>query len=396
MFIILPVEVQHYIVQMLQQPDCLAKIATISRHFYNLSVYGETWQKLVQYKYNIAEFFNVPRDVNWKLYYREKEAVCKPLTWNSLSQQSLVHPSPRHCHGAVAVGNKMLIFGGHQIEGTTFNRQDDMWYFDPVTKEFQEIHPQGIRIPPISRHRLVVIENRVYSFGGILHNLQKLNSIFMFDPVTLTWEELAVTNTPPSPRCDPVVVAYKHLIVVFGGSIKDLAFPSDIHIFDTHSRSWYQPEIKGQIPSPRIGCNGTVVRDTLYLYGGGDYNREERKYNKLFNEIWELNLKSWTWQFLPVKGEVPKISDFLNSFVIGNHIVIGGGWCSNPFAFDTISRTWSHLPNSQNVTINNNDSSAVKIGNVVYYFGGYFHSYVHHLNTLDLGHLNFLPEIKVE
>jgi len=74
-----------------------------------------------------------------------------------------------------------------------------------------------------------------------------------------------------------VVVAYKHQIVVFGGSIKDLAFPSDVHVFDTHTLTWSQPQISGEIPTPRIGCNGTVLRDTLYLYGGGDYNREEKK-----------------------------------------------------------------------------------------------------------------------
>jgi len=63
----------------------------------------------------------------------------------------------------------------------------------------------------------------------------------------------------------------------FGGSIKDLAFPSDVHVFDTHTLTWSQPQISGDIPTPRIGCNGTVLSDTLYLYGGGDYNREEKK-----------------------------------------------------------------------------------------------------------------------
>jgi len=122
---------------------------------------------------------------------------------------------------------------------------------------------------------------------------------------------------------------------------------------------------------------------------------KKKKYNKLYDQIYALDLISWTWKLLTVKGEVPKVSDYLNSFVVGNHIVIGGGWCTNPSAFDTLSRTWSQLPNSQGTTINNNDSSAVKIGNTVYYFGGYFQNYVHHLNTLDMGHLNFLTENQV-
>jgi len=291
----------------------------------------------------------------------------------------------------------MVISGGHQIEGDNFNRQDDMWFFDSEHEEFYQVHPQGFQIPPISRHRLVNIDNRIYSFGGILHNRQKLNSVFMFDPETLIWEELVVSNEPPEPRCDPVVVAYKHYMVIFGGSIKDLAFPSDVHVFDTQSRSWFRPPVTGSQPPSRIGCTAVILRDTMYLYGGGDYNREERKYRKMYTELWTLDLVSWNWTYLEIEGILPKISDFLNSIVVGNHIIIGGGWCSNPYAFDTISRTWTLLPNRNNITINNNDSSAVQIGNYVYYFGGYYNNYRHNLNVLNIGNLNFkIKKKKVE
>jgi hypothetical protein len=389
MLVQIPLELQNYICCFLESQD-LAKVALLCKHFYKLALNPDTWQQLCERKWNINKFYNVPAAFDWKLYYREKESIAQPLSWNQIDTTS--HPSPRQGHGAVAIGSKMLIFGGHQIEGDNFNRKDDMWLFDPEQNEFQEIHPQGIRIPPISRHRLVNINNRIYSFGGIVQNRQKLNSIFMFDPETLAWEELDVQNDPPEPRCDPVVVAYKHFIVIFGGSIKDLLFPSDVHIFDTCSRSWSQPSVVGDIPPSRIGCTAVVLNDTMYLYGGGDYNSEERKYRKMFSEIWTLDLKKWQWTYLSAGGETPKISDFLNSFVVGNHIIIGGGWSSNPYAFDTISRNWSLLKNTDSSTVNNNDSSAVHIGKKVYYFGGYHNNYKYHLNSLDMGHMDFLME----
>jgi N-acetylneuraminic acid mutarotase len=396
MLVQIPLELQNYICCCLESPVDLAKVALLSKHFYKLSINPDTWQQLCGRRWNLTKFFNVPAGFDWKLYYREKMSIAQPLTWNQIDQAPQT-PSPRQCHGAVALGSKMLIFGGHQIEGDAFNRKDDMWLFDPEQSEFQEVHPQGIRIPPISRHRLVNINNRIYSFGGILHNRQKLNSIFMLDPETLAWEELEVQNQPPEPRCDPVVVAYKHFIVIFGGSIKDLAFPSDIHVFDTISNSWSQPSIVGPVPTQRIGCTAIVHHDTMYLYGGGDYNNEERKYRKMYNEMWTLDLKKWEWTCLDhVGGVLPKISDFLNSFVVGNHIIVGGGWCSNPYAFDMIARKWSLLTNSDNSTINNNDSSAVHIGRKVYYFGGYHNNYRHHLNAMDIGHLDFLNRKAIE
>jgi hypothetical protein len=392
MLVQIPLELQNYICCCLELPADLASVALLSKHFYKLALNPDTWQQLCERRWNITKFYNVPAGFDWKLYYREKMTIAQPLTWNQFDDQK-PHPSPRQCHGAVALGSKMLIYGGHKIEGDTFNRKDDMWLFDPKQSEFQEIHPQGIPIPPISRHRLVNINDRIYSFGGILQDSQKLNSMFALDPETLAWEELEVKNQPPEPRCDPVVVAYKQFIVIFGGSIKDLAFPSDVHVFDTISHTWSQPSIVGDVPPPRIGCTAVVLNDTMYLYGGGDYNSEEKKYRKMHTEMWTLDLKKWQWTFLDnAGGALPKISDFLNSFVVGNHIIVGGGWCSNPYAFDTISRTWSLLTNSDNTTINNNDSSAVQIGHKVYYFGGYHNDYQHHLNALDIGHLGFLIE----
>jgi N-acetylneuraminic acid mutarotase len=392
MLVQIPIELQNYIISCLDTPYDLAQVALLSKHFHKLSLTPDTWEKFVQRKWNVSKFFNVPYKFDWKLYFREKESIAQPLTWSPVV--NITHPSPRQCHGAVALGSNMVIFGGHQIEGDNFNRHDDMWFFDSQNSSFTEIQTQGIRIPPISRHRMVAINNRIYSFGGILHNRQKLNSVFMFNPETLCWSELVVNNEPPSPRCDPAVVAYKHSIVVYGGSIKDLAFPSDVHVFDTQTLTWSHPTVSGTIPPSRIGSTAVVVRDQMYIYGGGEYNREERKYTKLYHEMWTLDLKTWEWTHLEVKGTIPKISDFLNAFVVGNHIVIGGGWNTNPYAFDTVTRTWMELPSGDSVIVNNNDASAVHIGNHVYYYGGYHNEYKHHLHALDIGHLDFLMKVE--
>jgi N-acetylneuraminic acid mutarotase len=346
-------------------------------------------------KWNVSKFYNVSYQFDWKLYFREKEAIAQPLKWSTV-ENTPTQPSPRQCHGAVALGSNMVVFGGHQIEGDNFNRYNDMWFFDSQNSTFTEIQSQGIQIPPISRHRMVAINNRIYSFGGILQNRQKLNSVFMFNPETLSWSELTSQNDPPEPRCDPVVVAYKHYIIVYGGSIKDIAFPSDVHVFDTQTLFWSQPKISGTIPPARIGSTAVVLRDQMFIYGGADYNREERKYRKMYHEIWNLDLNTWKWTHVEVQGVLPNISDFLNAFVVGNHIVIGGGWNNNPYAFDTITRTWTELHSSDGVVVNNNDSSAVHIGKHVYYYGGFQIQYQHHLQALDIGHLDFLVDTRIQ
>jgi N-acetylneuraminic acid mutarotase len=323
---------------------------------------------------------------NWKFYYREKLAFTQPLDWEVI--QSETQPSPRQSHGAGNVGNQMYIFGGHQVVEESFSRKDDVWTFNPSTNNFQQVFLDGPSLPALSRHRVVTVNDKLYSFGGILQDKTKINSIYCFDFSSKRWEELepAPGSITPAPRCDPVVVAYGSNLIVFGGSVQNMDFPSDIHVFNTLTKQWTQPQVSGEVPPPRIGCTGVVIDDIMYIYGGGDYNKEERKYLSLFTETWALDLKTYKWSKLEETGDVvPTICDFLSSFVIGHHFVVVGGWCTEePFAFDTVAKRWTMLVNKAPTKINNNDATATVIGNSVYLFGGYQNAYQHHMCKLDI------------
>jgi len=206
MFLQLPEEVQSEIIRTFTSPTNLSTLALVSKYLYGLTHNSITWKLLVQKTWN-THFSYVPKNFNWKLYYREKSVIDQSLDWTSIDVEP--HPPPRQSHGAAAIENKLIIFGGHQMIGESFQRQNDIWVYDTQTNLFEPITlKQGI-IPAISRHRAVTIGNKIYSFGGILQNKQKLNSMFTFDFSTLVWEELQVLGEPPEPRCDPVVVTYK-------------------------------------------------------------------------------------------------------------------------------------------------------------------------------------------
>jgi len=286
----------------------------------------------------------------------------------------------------------MVIMGGHVTDGETFTRRSDIWIYDPSRQTFEEIIPECEKLPLISRHKLVCINYLVYSFGGILQDKSKLNSITTFDYRTKILRTLTVKGTPPSVRCDSVVVSHGTNIVVFGGSDKDMNFPSDVHVFDTLTKTWSQPKVEGTPPSSRIGCVGTVIRDRLYIYGGGNYNKVEKKYSEIYIEVWVLDLMTWTWEHeVTSTSEAPKAGDFLNVFSIGNHFFIEGGWYSKPWCYDTVTRSWLNV-NTTN-SINNNDAACVVIGDSVYYYGGYFNRHRHNLTKVGLPSLAFLEPL---
>jgi len=368
----------------------LLMIALVSVRFCGLAQSPTAWRSLASMRWGTDVTVKVPKTFDWKLYHREKCAFDRPFLWTPFDDIE-PHPPPRQSHGAAKVGNKLVIMGGHQIVDERFQRQDDIWTFDTTTKVFERLLIES-SLPAVSRHRMVTLDNKIYSFGGILQDKKKLNSIFKFDPSTLQWEELSVKGQIPEPRCDSVVVAHGRKLVVFGGSVQDLVFPSDLHVFDVDTQQWTKPPVLGEVPPARIGCTGAVVGDVMYLYGGGDYDKDQQKYKALFTEVWALDLVKFQWSRVSTVGEVPTISDFLNVFVIGNHLVIEGGWYSEPYAFDTVGKRWRRLTTTtvDGSKVNNNDASATLIGNDVYYYGGYYNAYKHHLYKMDVSSLSFL------
>uniref|UniRef100_A0A6B2LB19 Uncharacterized protein n=1 Tax=Arcella intermedia TaxID=1963864 RepID=A0A6B2LB19_9EUKA len=212
--------------------------------------------------------------------------------------------------------------------------------FDIETETYQEIHPS--HSPPAhSRMRIVTINDTLYSFGGILQDKKKLNQIYTFNLVSKDWEVLPGEGIPPNPRCDPVMYGYKNKIIIYGGSEENLIFPNDLHVFDIDKKMWYKPECKGNWPSRRIGCFGTVIHQKLYIYGGGDYNRERESYDSQYDEIWSLDLESYTWKQEITTGISPKSPIFSHWFSIGHHIVVIG--INHCYFFDTVSHYWDKI-----------------------------------------------------
>lgn len=303
-----------------------------------------------------------------------------------LDSSGCVVPPPRQCHGVARLGEKLVIVGGHTIDDSgTYERKNDIWVFDTVNATFTEITPA--KAPePMSRHRMVTIGDKIYSFGGILSDLTKLNSLFTFDLKSNEWRELEVKGTPPTPRCGSVVQARGKDIIVFGGSVGDLIFTSDVHVFNTETATWSTPEVKGEQPSSRIGSVGLILHDKLYVYGGGAYDKELQRYREIYTDIWCLDLNNWTWEKIQTPG-VPPPTDVLNGFVVGNHIVIEG-WGITPHCFDTITRSWRKLDVQPNIY--DSDSSCSVVGDAAYFYGGYYHSYQHYMVKMDLSSLSFL------
>eukprot|EP01128_Nolandella_sp_AFSM9_P011942 TRINITY_DN8828_c0_g1_i1.p1 TRINITY_DN8828_c0_g1~~TRINITY_DN8828_c0_g1_i1.p1 ORF type:complete len:444 (-),score=89.84 TRINITY_DN8828_c0_g1_i1:258-1547(-) len=339
---------------------------------------------------------------DWRLYYREKMAFTTSFEWKSLApfepvplegQEHIPAPSPprRARHGATAVDHRVVVTGGHVKSFTRqgFERKSDVWVYDTIAKSYEELTIQP-SLPRISRHSLVTVGNMIYSFFGILQDKTKLNSVFILDLEEKTWNEVATSGTPPAPRNDSVVKAFgDDKVIVFGGSLEGLIFPSDVYVFDCKTHTWEQPEVSGTPPNTRISCAGAVLNDRLYVYGGGFWDNTLSDYTSKYHDLWSLDLLTWEWSQPTFSGDLPvNLGVFCSMITVGNHLLIDGGReyicrTDGVHLYDTIAQTWSKLA-YVGFSPNANSSSCTVIGTQAYVVG-YYPSF-----SLDLSPLDFV------
>uniref|UniRef100_A0ABM5FC92 Kelch domain-containing protein 1 isoform X2 n=1 Tax=Pogona vitticeps TaxID=103695 RepID=A0ABM5FC92_9SAUR len=108
---------------------------------------------------------------------------------------------------------------------------------------------------------------------------------------------------------------------------------NDVHVFDTTTRTWYQPTIKhGLPPQPRAAHSCAVLGNRGYVFGG-------RVLQTRMNDLHSLNLDTWAWSGkICTNGEKPRdrswhtltpITDdrlFLFGGLSSDNVPLSDGW----------------------------------------------------------------------
>ena len=99
---------------------------------------------------------------------------------------------------------------------------------------------------------------------------------------------MASSGAPPTARSDPFIASAGELVYLWGGRRDNE--PETIFIYRHDTETWTREVTKG--PHPPAGLNDggcTISGQCLYLYGGVGGE-------SLHGDLYELNIKSWTWR----------------------------------------------------------------------------------------------------
>ncbi|XP_077219331.1 uncharacterized protein LOC143853450 [Tasmannia lanceolata] len=185
-------------------------------------------------------------------------------------------PSPRESHTATVMGDdKLVIFGGSG-EGEA-NYLNDLHILDLKTMKWTSPKVTGDLPAPRDSHTAVAVENKLIVYGGDCGDRYH-GEVDVLDMDTLTWSRLAVHGSSPGVRAGHAAVNIGTQVYVIGG-VGDKQYYNDVWVLDLHTCSWTQLDICGQQPQGRFSHTAVATDSDIAIYGG--CGEDERPLNEL-------------------------------------------------------------------------------------------------------------------
>ena len=204
-----------------------------------------------------------------------------------------------------------------------------------------------------------VIESVVYVFGGFgelgTENSMPNNALWKLNRNSercFVWDYITMANSmkAPSPQCCSTAWSYSGKLWVFGGfGSSPIGYLNDYGDFDVNSNrnnqllcfnpscnEWINLKCSGSVPAPRRNHTSTIIKHTVWLYGGGYCNN-----GNVFNDLYEFNMHSLTWTQIQMSQPAPQgLIDSSMNAISNNHLVLHGGADSYEDGYQTLSDTW--------------------------------------------------------
>ena len=142
-------------------------------------------------------------------------------------------PLPRADHAAVAVDNKLHMWGGWGRSKKSQKLLQKLEVFDISTELWEQKPTHGTPPPGLSGTAYAVVGSCLFVFGGY-DGMSRHNSLFKLDLHTFQWEQVRVSNPSSGPqrKNGSGVVSYgDNQLVVFAGWT-DRLWTDELHVFD--------------------------------------------------------------------------------------------------------------------------------------------------------------------
>ncbi len=197
------------------------------------------------------------------------DTSCTPMAWHKPAATGR-GPSPRYGHGSCVMGTKMYIFGGKGDGGQVFN---DLWELDVEKWAWKLCITTTAPPSPRLGHCAIAVGGKVVVFGGWDGRVAN-NELWCYDREALNWSRPKTSGTPPCARQGHVGVLHVpggRVLICAGASYDAVGCPTylrDTRELDLTTMTWVRPRITGEYPIPRAGGASATLANVMVLFGG--------------------------------------------------------------------------------------------------------------------------------
>ncbi|XP_064645682.1 RING finger protein B-like isoform X2 [Lineus longissimus] len=255
------------------------------------------------------------------------------------------HPTHRWGHSLTLIhDNQALLIGGQGDKQQMC--KDAVWLFDTDSKKWTSDTPasEGQR-PELRMGHSATYDPTVrcvYIYGGS-KNKKWFNDVHMLDLDEWKWQLVKASGKAPT-RAYHSSTLFRHEMWVFGGIYprpdpQPDASSAEINIFSPLEESWYTPIVNGTKPAPRSGHSATVIGDQLVIFGGWDFPL-------CFNDLYILDMSIVEWTKPDCNGTPPSPRSWHSATQLtGDRILFHAGYSGDIALGDTSmfrldTKTW--------------------------------------------------------
>ncbi|CAE6492843.1 unnamed protein product [Rhizoctonia solani] len=188
-------------------------------------------------------------------------------------------------------------------------------------------------------HSMTLVDSTIWIFGGSDESDSR-DDVYTLDTETFVWGKPKPTgDQPPPSRAHTATLVQNRYIFIVGGG-QDFVYYDTVHIFDTVTHKWTNPDIQGEKPIARRAHTACLHKGRLVIFGGTFplvLCQEPAPIslggngNIALNDVWSMDVTvpfdrlRWE-QIKPRAGSaLPRPRGYHTSNLVGNVMVIIGG-----------------------------------------------------------------------
>lgn len=241
----------------------------------------------------------------------------------------------------------------------------------------------------------------VFVFGGNSQN-SVLDDLLRFCFSESKWEVISKIEPWPSARYDHNMVVYNEGLFVFGGILVDGSHSNELWFFDTISGNWSLLDFNNSSQPPGLsGHSMTLADDVIYIIGGkksnGQYSSDIYSINASSPQSWSMvKLVGGRTRHRLLHGHSAVYHQESSSIIIYGGIAVHSvrftALSKKMFAFNIANKFWTEIeytsnmgPGLDSVPQERSQHTALIMGNYMIIYGGYVHIHASEEKCYDEG-----------